>query len=68
MMVAQLTTQQAELLTGVRYADGCYFNPIKDADGDYFISLEEVQATDIEWVKSLPLKNYNPTLITLDNG
>ena len=37
------------------------FNPVKDADGNWIISEEEVeQAVDYEWVKELPQIEFNP--------
>ena len=57
MIVAQLTQEQAEQLKGVEFVNDNFFNPILDADGNYIISLEEVNQCDIDWVKELPLIN-----------
>jgi hypothetical protein len=59
MIVAQLTTEQAEQLQGVEFKPDSFFNPILDANGNYIISLEEVEQCDIEWVKELPLIEYS---------
>jgi hypothetical protein len=58
MTVAQLTKKQAEQLKGVEFVKDNYFNPILDADGNYIISLEEVEQCNLEWVKLLPLIEY----------
>lgn len=65
IQVAQLTTAQAEQLRGVEVVTDNYFNPTLDANGNYFISLEEVEQCDIEWVKLLPLITYEPIIIEM---
>jgi hypothetical protein len=65
MTVALLTTEQAEQLTGIEFAPDNFFNPIQDADGNWIISLEEVEQTKIEWVKELPLIQYKPIQIDI---
>ena len=65
MTVAQLTTEQAEQLKGIEFAPDNYFNPIQDADGNFIISLEEVEQTTIDWVKTLPRIEYKPIQITI---
>jgi len=62
MIVAQLTQEQAEQLQGIEFVKDNFFNPILDADGNYIISLEEVNQCDIEWVKELPLIEYKPII------
>jgi len=58
MIVYKLTPQQADELRGTMYAADSYFNPIQDANDDWIISVEEVEATSIEWVKDLPPIEY----------
>jgi hypothetical protein len=65
IQVALLTEKQANQLKGVEIVDGNYFNPIKDAQGNWIISLEEVEQGSIEWLKELPLINYEPIEFTL---
>lgn len=60
MRVALLTQEQAEQVKGVEFAPDNYFNPIKDADGNWIISLEEVEQSSIDWVKDLPSIEYKP--------
>lgn len=65
MKVAKLTQEQAEKLKGLEVVKDNYFNPILDADGNYIISLEEVEQSDIEWVKDLPQIEYKPIVTEL---
>jgi hypothetical protein len=63
MNVYKLTTEQKEDLIGQTYDGLQYFNPTLDADGNWFISIEEVNQCINElfqWVKDLPLITYNP--------
>ena len=59
MQVHLLTYEQAQTLVGIQFMPDNYFNPIQDADGNWIISIEEVEQCSIEWVKALPLINYN---------
>jgi hypothetical protein len=65
MIVALLTPDQAEQLKGLEFAPDNFFNPIQDADGNWIISIEEVEQTTIDWVKELPLIEYKPVHIEL---
>jgi hypothetical protein len=59
----KLTTEQKETLINQTYDGVQYFNPTLDTDGNWFISIEEVnQCTNelFQWVKDLPLIEYNP--------
>lgn len=60
MQVHLLTQEQAEQLNGQQYATDSYFNPIQDADGNWIISIEEVEQCIIEWVKQTPLIDFEP--------
>jgi hypothetical protein len=60
MIVHLLTEEQAQSLIGVEFIPDNYFNPIQDADGNWIISIEEVQQCSIDWVKLLPLIPYKP--------
>jgi len=63
--VGLLTETQKEQLVGQQYAPDSYFNPIQDANDNWIISLEEIEATDIEWIKEIPLIEYQPKVIEL---
>jgi hypothetical protein len=60
----KLTTQQAQSLFGVEIQSGWYFNPIKDINGDWFISEQEIQASYIDWLKHLEQAEFIPPEIT----
>jgi hypothetical protein len=63
MKVYKLTEEQKNILIGLETSQGNIYNPILDADDNWFISGQEVeQTTDINlnWVHSLPEINYNP--------
>lgn len=65
MKVYKLTTEQKNALSGQSYDGVQYFNPTLDADNNWFISIEEVNGCtneSFQWVKTLPLINYNPAI------
>jgi len=65
MEVYKLTTEQKESLIGKTYDSVQYFNPTLDANGNWFISVEEVNYClneDFLWVKDLPTIEYNPVI------
>jgi hypothetical protein len=65
MIGYKLTIEQAKELTGKQYAPNCYFNPVKDINGIYFIFQQEVEQSDIAWVKELPEAEYVPPVFKL---
>jgi hypothetical protein len=68
MIVHKLTTTQKGKLVGKEYATDMKFNPTQDADGFWFISVEEVEQCTVEsfqWVKDLPTINHNPVITQL---
>ena len=66
MNVYKLTEAQKDLLIGQTWDSEQYFNPIQDADNNWVISIQEVNACNsIEWIKTLPLIPYNPVIINL---
>ena len=66
MKVRQLTTEQKNQLVGQTYDGVQYFNPTLDADGNWFISNEEVNGcTTIAWLSTLPEIDYNPVIVEL---
>ena len=65
MEVYKLTIEQKESLIGQTWDNVQYFNPVLDADGNWFISIEEVNGCInelLQWVKDLPLITYNPII------
>ena len=65
IQVYQLTSEQQEQLIGVEFIPDNLFNPIQDDDGNWIISIEEVNQCSIEWVKELPQIDYRPKQIDL---
>tara|TARA_R110000822_G_scaffold118347_1_gene251056 strand:+ start:356 stop:559 length:204 start_codon:yes stop_codon:yes gene_type:complete len=62
ILVAQLTESQAVELSTIEFIPDTFFNPIKDINGTWVISLEEVEQCSIEWVKELPLIEFLPVV------
>jgi hypothetical protein len=71
MKVRKLTEEQKNLLVGQTFDTIQYFNPVLDADGNWFISNEEfnyltlVRANEIgvvNWWFTLPEIPYNPVI------
>ena len=65
MKVRQLTLEQKDLLIGQMWNNGSYFNPTLDANGNWFISNEEVngcEKLEFSWVKELLEIDYNPVV------
>ena len=60
--VGLLTEVQKDELIGQLYTQDSYFNPIQDFYNNWIISVEEMRATDIEWVKELELIEYKAKL------
>ena len=58
--VALLTEQQKDTLERINVSPHWYFNPIQDINNNWIISTEEVEATNIGWVKNLPLIDFKP--------
>lgn len=70
MKVRQLTTEQKDQLIGQLWNESAYFNPTQDANGNWFISNEEVngcQKEEFSWVKELAEIDYNPVVTELPN-
>jgi hypothetical protein len=70
MNVYKLTIEQKDLLNGQKWNNQTFFNPTLDADGNWFISIEEVNGCThengaFEWIHELPLIAYNPIVTEL---
>jgi hypothetical protein len=65
--VYQLTEEQANSLIGIEFITDNYFNPIQDNNGNWVISIEEVEQCSIDWVKELTIIEYVPFVNTEDN-
>jgi hypothetical protein len=64
--VYQLTEEQANSLRGVEFIPDNYFNPIQDNNGNWVISIEEVEQCSIQWVKELTLIEYIPIVYEME--
>ena len=67
--VRLLTENQKDLLMNQYFDVDSYFSPTLDADNNWFITNEEVEANiypEFEWIQDLPIINYNPIQIDLD--
>jgi hypothetical protein len=65
MKVYKLNLQQKKQLELVEFIEDNVYSPTQDAEGNWFISEEEVNQTkDVNflWVKDLPQIEYNPIL------
>jgi hypothetical protein len=65
MEVYNLTEEQKDALVGNTYDGVQYFNPTLDADGNWFISIEEINSCNKEefsWINDLTAINYNPVI------
>ncbi len=61
--VYKITEQQKDLLVNQMFILDNYFNPVLDANGNWIISIEEVNQCTNEnfmWVKDLQLIDFNP--------
>jgi hypothetical protein len=65
IQVGLLTKTQKDELVGQMYDETSYFNPIQDKNNNWIISIEEIEQCNIEWVKNLPLIEYEPTEIEI---
>ena len=58
MEVYKLTEEQKDALNGATYDGVQYFNPVLDADGNWFISIEEVNGCINESLTDTEISNY----------
>jgi hypothetical protein len=68
--VYKLTETQKDQLIGQTWDGVTFFNPTQDAEGNWFISVEEVNGCThengtFEWIHTLPLIPYNPIISEL---
>jgi hypothetical protein len=59
-MIAILTETQKDQLIGQTYDGVCFYNPIQDINDNWIISEEEINQSNLEWLKQLPLSEYQP--------
>jgi len=59
-MIAILTAEQKDLLVGQTYDGVCFYNPIQDINDNWIISQEEINQSDLAWLKELTLEEFQP--------
>ena len=60
-MIAIITQEQRDSLLGVEFMPQTFFNlNVKDINENYFIDEIEINQCDIQWLKDLPLIEYEP--------
>lgn len=68
MNVYKLTLEQKDQLVGQKWDGETFFNPTLDADGNWFISIEEVHGyigNEFTWISELELIPHNPIIVEL---
>lgn len=60
MILGRLTLEQKELLDNVQFGGGNFYNPVEDINGNWFISVEEMEQSELEFLKTLPLEEFIP--------
>jgi hypothetical protein len=68
MNVYKLTIEQKNQLVGQKWDAETYFNPVEDADGNWFITEQQINGRThengaFEWIHNLPLIPYNPLIL-----
>jgi len=62
-MIAILTQQQKDILSGMLIAESWICNPIQDIDNNWVISDNEINGCtnpELQWIKNLELSIYKP--------
>lgn len=58
-MIAIITEEQKNTLINLTYDDVSFFNPIQDVNNNWVISQEEIELSNLQWLKALPLVNFD---------
>ena len=62
-MIAIITQEQRDSLLGVEFIPQTFFNlNVKDINDNYFIDEVEINQCNIQWLKDLPLTEYEPKI------
>ena len=62
-MIAIITQEQRDSLVGFEFMPQTFFNlDVKDINDNYFIDEIEIEQCDIQWLKDLPLIEYEPKI------
>lgn len=68
MQVVRITEQEKNSLLGEKWDDETFFNPVLDADNEWFVSIEEVYGCnkqEFQWLKQCELVIYKPIITEL---
>lgn len=65
ILVGLLTAEQKDQLVGQQFSPDSYFNPVQDANENWIISIEEINASDISWLKDLTFIEYVVKKVTV---
>lgn len=60
MIVAKITQEQANEIRGKEFNNGNLYNPIQDAEGNWVVSLTELQFLGIDFASTVELINFEP--------
>jgi len=62
-MIAIITQEQRDSLVGIEFLPQTFFNlNVQDINDNYFIDEIEIGQCDIQWLKDLPLIEYQPKI------
>jgi len=60
-MIVKLTQEQRDSLVDIEFLPQTFFNlDVRDINDNYFIDEVEINQCDIQWLKDLPLTEYEP--------
>ena len=62
-MIAIITQEQRDSLVGIEFLPQTFFNlNVQDINDNYFIDEIEINQCEIQWLKDLPLIEYEPKI------
>jgi len=62
-MIAIITQEQRDSLVGIEFLPQTFFNlNVQDINDNYLIDEVEINQCDIQWLKALPLIEYQPKI------
>jgi len=60
MKVGKLTLTQKNKLLDKEIEPNSIYNPFQDIDNNWCISIEEIEQSNLLWIKKIPLIEYKP--------
>ena len=62
-MIVKLTQEQRDSLVDIEFLPQTFFNlDVRDINDNYFIDEVEINQCDVQWLKDLPLTEYQPKI------